>query len=97
LHGFFEVLRTEEEKKWHPCNHVCPGYIRTDISLSALQGDGGKHGKMDPGIAQGMSVVECARHILQGVARGKKEIIVGAKNEQGLIYLKRSSLISWHG
>lgn len=68
---------------------VCPGYIRTDISLSALQGDGGKHGKVDPGIAQGMSVVECARHILQGVARGKKEIIVGAKSEQGLVYLKR--------
>jgi short-subunit dehydrogenase len=89
LHGFFEVLRAEEEKNGIHVTMVCPGYIRTDISLSALRGDGEKHAKMDPGIAQGMPVAECARRILQGVARGKKEIIVGAKSEQGLVYLKR--------
>jgi short-subunit dehydrogenase len=89
LHGFFEVLRAEEEKNGIHVTMVCPGYIRTDISLSALRGDGEKHAKMDPGIAQGMPVAECARRILQGVAHGKKEIIVGAKSEQGLVYLKR--------
>jgi short-subunit dehydrogenase len=89
LHGFFEALRAEEEKNGIHVTMVCPGYIRTDISLSALRGDGGKHAKMDPGIAQGMPAAECARRILQAVARGKKEVIVGAKWEQALVYLKR--------
>jgi len=89
LHGFFEVLRAEEEKNGIHVTMVCPGYIRTDISLSALRGDGGKHAKMDPGIEQGMLAAECARRILKAVARGKKEVIVGARREQALVYLKR--------
>jgi short-subunit dehydrogenase len=89
LHGFFEVLRAEEEKNGIHVTMVCPGYIRTDISLSALRGDGGKHAKMDPGIERGMPADECARRILQGVARCKYEIIVGGKQERGLVYLKR--------
>jgi short-subunit dehydrogenase len=89
LHGFFEVLRAEEDKNGIHVTMVCPGYIRTDISLSALRADGAKHAKMDPGIAQGMPAAECARRILQAVGRGKKEIIIGDKREQGLVYLKR--------
>ena len=89
LHGFFEVLRAEEEKNGIHVTMVCPGYIRTDISLSALQGDGAKHARMDFEIAHGMPAAECARRILQGVGRGKKEIIIGAKREQALVYLKR--------
>lgn len=89
LHGFFEVLRAEEEKNGIHVTMVCPGYIRTDISLSALRGDGGKHAKMDPGIEQGMPAAECARQILKGVHRGKNEIIVGARRERALVYLKR--------
>lgn len=89
LHGFFEVLRAEEEKNGIHVTMVCPGYIRTDISLSALRGDGGKHAKMDPGIEKGMPAAECARQILKAVARHKQEIIVGAKRERAMVYLKR--------
>src|SRR5215831_9556082 len=89
LHGFFEVLRAEEEKNGIHVTMVCPGYIRTDISLSALRGDGGKHAKMDPGIEQGMPAAECARRILHAVARKKNEIVVAAPRERTLVYLKR--------
>jgi short-subunit dehydrogenase len=68
LHGFFEALRAEEERNGIHVTVVCPGFIRTDISLSALSGDGAKHAKMDPELARGMPVDECARQILQGVA-----------------------------
>jgi short-subunit dehydrogenase len=89
LHGFFEALRAEEERNGIHVTMVCPGYIRTPISLSALRGDGGKHAKMDPELARGMPVEECARQVLRGVARGKKEIVVAAAREKGLVYLKR--------
>jgi dehydrogenase/reductase SDR family member 7B len=68
---------------------VCPGFIRTDISLSALRGDGRKHAKMDSELARGMPVDKCARQILQGVAVNKKEIVVGAFREKALVFLKR--------
>jgi short-subunit dehydrogenase len=89
LHGFFEALRAEEERNGIHVTMVCPGYIRTDISLSALRGDGHKHAKMDPELARGMPADECARQILQGIARKKKEIIVAVAREKSLVYLKR--------
>jgi hypothetical protein len=36
-----------------------------------------------------MPVEECARQILRGVARGKKEIVVAAAREKTLVYIKR--------
>ena len=89
LHGFFEALRAEEERNGIHVTMVCPGYIRTDISLSALRGDGRRHAKMDSEIARGMPVDECARQILRGVAHKKKEIVVAAAREKALVYIKR--------
>src|SRR5215471_1129235 len=89
LHGFFEALRAEEERNGIHVTMVCPGYIRTEISLSALRGDGRKHAKMDSELAHGMPADVCARQILQGVARKKNEIVVAAAREKTLVYLKR--------
>lgn len=89
LHGFFEALRAEEQRNGLHVTMVCPGFIRTEISLSALRGDGRKHAKMDSELAHGMPADECARQILQGIARKKTEIIVGAVREKSLVYLKR--------
>src|ERR1051326_1643983 len=89
LHGFFEALRAEEERNGIHVTMVCPGYIRTQISLSALRGDGRRHAKIDSELAHGMPVEECARQILRGVARKKKEIVVAAAREKTLVYMKR--------
>jgi len=89
LHGFYEALRAEEEKNGIHVTLVCPGFIRTNISVSALKGDGSQHAKMDPQLAQGMPPEECARQILKGVAARKQEIIVGAPREKMLVYTKR--------
>src|SRR5690349_12973351 len=89
LHGFFEALRAEEERNGVHVTMVCPGYIRTEISLSALRGDGRKHAKMDSELAHGMPAEECARQILRGVARRKREIVVAAPREKALVYIKR--------
>ena len=89
LHGFFEALRAEEERNGIHVTMVCPGYIRTEISLSALRGDGRKHAKMDSELAHGMPADKCARQILRGVARRKHEIVVAAPREKTLVYIKR--------
>ncbi|HEY6252159.1 MAG TPA: SDR family oxidoreductase [Candidatus Angelobacter sp.] len=88
LHGFFDSLRAEVSRYGIKVMLVCPGYIRTDISLHALQGDGGLHAKMDSGQARGMPVEKCASQILKGLAQGKEEIYVGNKDKY-VVYLKR--------
>lgn len=89
LYGFFEALRAEEGGNGIRVTMVCPGFIRTGISLSALKGDGSRHAKMDPELAQGMPADECARRILKAVASGKEDVCIGAARERGLVYLKR--------
>lgn len=97
LHGFYEALRAEEERNGIHVTLVCPGYIRTEISLSALKGDGASHAKMDPELARGMPADECARKILRGVARNKKEMVIAAPREKMVVYLKRFSpgMVAW--
>ena len=89
LYGFFEALRAEEGRNGIRVTMVCPGFIRTGISLSALKGDGSPHAKMDPQLAQGMPVEECARQILRAVAREKQDVCIGSARDRGLVYLKR--------
>ncbi len=76
LHGFFEALRLEIWRENIRITMVCPGPVRTRVSLNALTGTGEPYGKMDPLISSGLSADACARAILNGVARGKMEVIV---------------------
>ncbi len=88
LHGFFDSLRAEVWRENIAVTIVCPGYIRTAISLNAFVGDGSKQNTMDNAQAKGMSAEECARKILKAVAQGKEEVAMGGKEIWG-IYLKR--------
>ena len=88
LHGFFDSLRAETGNQGIKVTLVCPGFIRTDISLHALVGDGGLHGKMDRGQAQGMPAEDCAEEILESIALDKQEIYVGYRDKY-LVYIKR--------
>lgn len=88
LHGFFESLRAEYYDDNIHVTMVCPGFIRTDISLNSLSGEGNKHGKMDDRQANGVSAAECARKIVKAVRKKKAETYIG-RSEIMAIYLKR--------
>ncbi|KQS31258.1 SDR family oxidoreductase [Dyadobacter sp. Leaf189] len=89
LHGFYDSLRAEAYQDNIKVTTVCPGYIRTNISLSALNESGGKFGKMDSNQANGIPADECARKILNAVRKDKKEIYIGGLKEVAAIYVKR--------
>lgn len=89
LYGFYEALRAEESGNGICVTMVCPGFIHTNVSVSALKGDGSRHSRMDPEVAAGMPAQECARQILKAVARGKQDVCIGAPREKGMVYLKR--------
>lgn len=88
LHGYFEALRFEVMEKGIDITMVCPGYIKTNISVNALDKEGTKYGYMDKGQAKGMSAEKCARKYLHSIAKRKKEKYIGGGELLG-IYLKR--------
>lgn len=89
LHGFYDVLRAEHHEDNIKVTIVLPGYIKTDISLNALMGDGSQQEKMDKGQASGMSAEKCARLIVKSIENNKNEAYIGGMKEKAGIYLKR--------
>lgn len=89
LHGFYDSLRAEGYQHNIKVTTICPGYIRTNISLNALNASGGKFGKMDSNQAKGIPADVCAEKILDAVRKDKKEIYVGGFKEVAAIYVKR--------
>ena len=77
LHGFFESLRMEIYKDNVNVLLVCPGKIKTNISLNAITNDGEKHSKMDSSTLNGYSADACANKILEAIKTNKEEIFVG--------------------
>ena len=73
LHGFFESLRMEIAEDNVKVLLVCPGKIRTNISLNAVTESGNKHNKMDEATEKGMSAEESARQELEAERNEKEE------------------------
>ncbi|MFN8443823.1 MAG: SDR family oxidoreductase [Caldilineaceae bacterium] len=88
LHGFFDSLRSEVYADGISVTLICPGYVKTNLSLYAVNADGSAHGQMDPTQAKGMAPEKLAVRILQAIERGEDEVIVGGK-EVLAVYLKR--------
>src|SRR5215831_2809245 len=91
LHGFFDSLRAELWKE-HQSIYVtiiCPGWVRTNVTLNALTGDGSKLYKMDKTTEHGLSPRLCAEKIAKAIQRKKEEVYIGGLKEVFGVYLKR--------
>ena len=88
LHGFFDSLRAELSETHIKVTLICPGFIRTNISIHALTGDGAPLGTMDESTDRGMDPEVLADKILRTIERGKEEAYFGGREVLG-VYLKR--------
>lgn len=88
LHGYFDSLRAELFSKNIRVTLICPGFIRTNISLSAVNGDGAPQQIMDQKTDDGMDPAQLAIKAVKGIKQEKEEIYIG-KKEILAIYLKR--------
>lgn len=88
MHGFFETLGLECEDRGVSATLVCPGRVKTAISLNAVTRDGSAHGKMDPGQEQGIPADVCARKIVKAVKKRKHEVYIG-RGEVAMVYFRR--------
>lgn len=88
LHGYFDSLRAELWRDGIQVTIICPGFIRTEVSINALTGDGSPQKSMDSTTDKGLSPERCAQKMLRAVVRGKEEVYIG-KKEIYAVYLKR--------
>lgn len=79
LHGYYDSLRMEVEDSNVQVHIVTPGFIATDISKHAIDANGHPTGTLDLKQANGISPEDCARQILRGIAKNKREFGVGGK------------------
>ncbi len=88
LHGFFDSLRAELASTPIQVTLICPGYVRTNISVNALTGSGKQQGSMDEATDKGLLPEQAAEKIMRAIENGKHEVCFGGKEVLG-VYLKR--------
>src|SRR5690625_5598772 len=64
LHGWFDCLRQEIAPHNIDVTLVCPGFVRTNVTVNALLADGKLLGKMSRGQMEGMSPEKFAKKLL---------------------------------
>lgn len=87
LHGYFDSLRTEIDPAIK-ITIVCPGFIKTNVTINALTANGTKQNTMDYAQANGMPADQCAMEIIKAISSGKEEVYIGGK-EKYAVLLKR--------
>lgn len=88
LQSFFDSLRAEVSQYNIRVTVICPGYIQTNLSLSALTSDGSTHGVMDETTASGMRPEYVAQRILDAVVCRKNEILLAPLVHRLAVYLR---------
>lgn len=85
LHGFFDSLRAEHYEDQIQVTIICPGFIKTKVSINALTADGSPLMEMDDAQANGMSPEDCAKEIFKAVELKKNEVNIGGKEIFGVL------------
>lgn len=85
VHGFFDSLRAELFNHNIKITNICPGFIRTNVSINALTENATALGEMDQAQEEGMSPDVCASKIARAIERQKQEVYIGGKETYGVL------------
>ncbi len=85
LQGYFDSLRCEVYDKGISVNIICPGFIKTNVTINSVTATGEKHNQMDEHQENGMSAIACAQQILEAIYKNKEEVLIGGKETYGVL------------
>ena len=91
LHGYYDSLRAE---LWYKTPGVkvtliCPGWVKTSITMNAVAGDGTRLNQMDAATARGIEPAIFAVKMLKAIAAGKTTAVIGGLKEVSAVWLQR--------
>ncbi|XP_077590159.1 dehydrogenase/reductase SDR family member 7B [Stigmatopora nigra] len=86
--AYFDCLRAEVEQYGIPVTVISPGYIRTNLSLNAVTGDGTKYGVVDKTTATGRDPRDVALAVLKAVRNRSKDVVLAGPLPTVAIYLR---------
>lgn len=89
LQGFFDCLRGELYPFGVRVVVVIPGYVKTDITLKGLKGDGSPMAEMGHGQSHAITTGDFSERMLKALDSSREEILIGGIREMGGVYLKR--------
>lgn len=86
LHGYFDSLRNEVFNQNISITMICPGFIKTALSLHAATKDGTPYDIMDEAQENGMLPADCAKEIVSAIRQNKEEVYIGGKEVKGILF-----------
>lgn len=89
LHGYFDSLRAELHQSKIHVSIICPGFVRTPITLNALKGDGSALNTMDTGTENGLDPAYFAQKAVKAIMRRKREVVIGGAKEKFGVFMYR--------
>ncbi|XP_016532297.1 dehydrogenase/reductase SDR family member 7B isoform X1 [Poecilia formosa] len=86
--AYFDCLRAEMGHLGIPVTVISPGYIRTNMSVNAVTGDGSTYGVVDKTTASGWDPRVVARAVLKAVRLKSKDVVLAGPQPTVAIYLR---------
>lgn len=86
--AYFDCLRAEIDQFGVAVTVISPGYIRTNLSVNAVTGDGTKHGVLDKTTASGWDPRRVAESVLRAVSLRSKDVVLAGLVPTSAIYLR---------
>lgn len=78
LHGFFDSLRAELPTHVS-VTMICPGFVKTDVSVNALTGDGSALGQLDHAQANGLAAEVFASRAISAIDSRRREVYIAGR------------------
>ncbi|KAJ0000849.1 hypothetical protein NQD34_005869 [Periophthalmus magnuspinnatus] len=88
MQAYFDCLRAEINQYGIPVTVISPGYIKTNLSINAITGDGTKHGVLDKTTAAGWEPRDVALAVLRAVRLKSKDVVLAGLTPTLAIYLR---------
>jgi short-subunit dehydrogenase len=91
LHGYFDSLRAElwKKSKGVYVTLIAPGWVRTNITYNALNGDGSKLNSMDNATAKGIDPDIFVIKMLRAIRKKKNTAVIGGPKEVFAVLVQR--------
>ncbi|OTG66760.1 SDR family oxidoreductase [Acinetobacter silvestris] len=91
IHMWANSLRAEVAQDGIDVSVIFPGFVKTNVSINALNGDGKAQGHDNEATANGLDADEFATQSIKALMSGEEYIVVGGAKEKLGVFVSRLS------